>query len=264
MSIDTHSVGIDTPSHQFRKVTIFTPKWCFQGYKYLSFDSPSDTLLNGQGIRPGGANNKLVSRLSNVDDSPGPYSLVINREGETNIEGLWVQPKYNSTLSLLRLGWDGNLHVYTYYEKGYWNDAWDETFTYFNGDSECQLPEKCGSLGICAKNQCVACPTPQGLSVWSEDCKPPKLPPCSTTAENNKVSYYKIEGVNHFLSSVNEGEGPMKMNECEKKCSKDCKCVAFFYRNDTSKCLLTNQLNTLAKVSDSSSKDRVAFIKYAK
>ncbi|KAI3853652.1 hypothetical protein MKW98_025169 [Papaver atlanticum] len=288
------------------------------GFVWQSFDYPSDTLLNGQGLRPGGSNNKLVSRLSETDDSPGPYSLVINGEGksgipmfykskfsseplkyadvlldffeerldnltfyvnpptsdwgpdytnqlglhlqgETNIEGLWVQPKYNSTLSLLQLGWDGNLHVYTYYEKGYWNDAWDETFTYFASDQG-RLPEKCGSFGICSKNQCVACPTPKGLSIWSEDCKPPTLPSCKTSTVN--ASYYLIEGVDHFLSTSNEGEGPMKIDDCKKKCSKDCKCAAVFYRKDTSKCLLTNQLNTLTKVIGPSSKGHIAFIKY--
>ncbi|KAI3843484.1 hypothetical protein MKW92_000636 [Papaver armeniacum] len=290
------------------------------GFVWQSFDYPGgDTLLNGQGLRPGGANNKLVSRLSETDDSPGPYSLVINGEGkygipmfykskfsskplkyvdvllnynldrldnltfyvnpptsdwgpdytnqlglhlqgETNIEGLWAQPKYNSTLSVLQLSSDGNLHVYTYYEKGYWNDAWDETFTYFAGDRECMLPEKCGSFGICSKSQCVACPTPKGLSMWSEDCKPPTLPSCKTSTEN--ASYYQIEGVDHFLSMSNEGEGPMKIDDCKKKCSKDCKCAAFFYRKDSSKCLVTNQLGTLTKVIGSSSKQHVAFIKY--
>ncbi|KAI3952903.1 hypothetical protein MKX01_028595 [Papaver californicum] len=292
------------------------------GFVWQSFDYSGDTLLNGQGLRPGGANNKLVSRLSETDDSPGLYSMVINGEGksgipmlykskfsseplkyndvlldyfedrldnltfyvnppisdwgpdysnqlglhlqgDTNIAGLWVQPKYNSTLSLLRLGWDGNLHVYTYYEKGYWNDAWDETYTSFSGDSEnfseCRLPEKCGLFGICSKSQCVACPTPKGLWMWSEDCKPPTLPSCSTV----NASYYQIEGVDHFLSMSNGGEGPMKIDDCKMKCSKDCKCAAFFYRKDTSKCLLTNQLGTLTKVIGSSSKQHVAFIKYA-
>ncbi|MCL7039580.1 hypothetical protein MKW94_028589 [Papaver nudicaule] len=296
------------------------------GFVWQSFDYPGDTLLNGQGLRPGGAiDHKLVSRLSETDDSPGPYSMVINGEGksgiplfykskfsseplkyddvllgfneerldnltfyvnpatsdwgpdytnqlglhlqgETNIEGLWAQPKYNSTLSLLRLGWDGNLHVYTYYEKGYWNDAWDETFTYFavsqgEGFSECRLPEKCGAFGICSKSQCVACPTPKGLTIWSEDCKPPTLPSCKASTGN--ASYYQIDGVDHFLSVSNEGEGPMKIDDCKLKCSKDCRCAAFFYRKDTSRCLIVNELNTLTKVTGSSSKQHVAFIKYA-
>ncbi|XP_026384736.1 EP1-like glycoprotein 1 [Papaver somniferum] len=170
------------------------------------------------------------------------------------------RPKYNSTLSLVQLGSDGNLHVHTYYDKGYWNDAWDETFTYFASD-QCRLPEKCGSFGICSKNQCVACPTPNGLSIWSEDCKPPTLPSCKTSTVN--ASYYQIEGVDHFLSMSNEGEGPMKIDDCKKKCSMDCKCAAVFYRKDTSKCLLTNQLNTLTKFIGSSDKDHIAFVKYA-
>ncbi|KAF5183213.1 hypothetical protein FRX31_027200 [Thalictrum thalictroides] len=66
-------------------------------------------------------------------------------------------------------------------------------------ESECQLPEKCGNFGVCEDNQCVACPTPNGLMGWS--------------------------------------------------------------RKETSKCLITSQLNTLTRVSNPS---HLAFIKVAK
>ncbi|OVA15168.1 Bulb-type lectin domain [Macleaya cordata] len=175
-----------------------------------------------------------------------------------------AQPKYDSTLSILRLGSDGNFRIYTYFEKGN-RDAWEETYTEFrkNWLSECLLPEKCGSLGLCDDNQCVACPTPKGLMGWSKDCKPSNLPSCnSTTGAAAYVSYYKLEGVDHFLNTNFQGEGPMKIDECRKKCTKDCKCMAFFYRKDTSMCLLTAQLNTLMKAIDSSSNERIAYIKY--
>ncbi|OVA15171.1 Bulb-type lectin domain [Macleaya cordata] len=177
---------------------------------------------------------------------------------------VWAQPKYNSTLSMLRLGSDGNIRVYTYYEKGVLN-AWEETYTVFTNswlNGECYLPEKCGSLGICKNSQCVACPTPKGLAGWSEDCKLSKLPSCNSTgAATADVNFYKIEGVEHFLNTYDSGERPVKIEECRKKCSNDCKCVAFFYRRNTESCLLASQLNTLIKNDDS---EQVAFIKYAK
>ncbi|MCL7043738.1 hypothetical protein MKW94_017542 [Papaver nudicaule] len=173
-----------------------------------------------------------------------------------------TQPKYNSTLSIFRLGSDGNLRIYTYYEKGR-QDVWEETYTEFTSSwyaGECLLPEKCGSLGICENSQCVACPTPKGLMGWSKDCKPMKLPSCKVGAAN--VSYYRVDGVDHFLDTNNDGQGPMKIDECRRKCSSDCKCMAFFYRKDISMCLLTVQLNTLIKAQDSA--ERVSYIKYVK
>ncbi|OVA15169.1 Apple-like [Macleaya cordata] len=179
---------------------------------------------------------------------------------------VWAQPKYNSTLSILRFSSDGNIHVYTYYEKGILN-AWEETYTLFTdsqgGADECYLPEKCGSLGICENSQCVACPTAKGLEGWSKDCKPSKQPSCNSTT----VGYYKVEGVDHFLNIYNaeaEPKTPMKIEECRKKCSNDCKCAAFFYKKDSESCLLTVQLNTLKKGDDSESSKLVAYIKYTK
>ncbi|KAH0986532.1 hypothetical protein GBA52_013709 [Prunus armeniaca] len=49
-------------------------------------------------------------------------------------------PKFNSTLTYLKLGIDGNIKLYTYYDKV---DSWEQTFTLFNRDlvweTKCQL-----------------------------------------------------------------------------------------------------------------------------
>ncbi|MCL7047418.1 hypothetical protein MKW94_020688 [Papaver nudicaule] len=175
-----------------------------------------------------------------------------------------AQPQYNSTLSMFRLGADGNVYIYTY-TKG---DAWEETYATFsrNGtNNECLMPEKCGSFGLCSNSQCVACPTPKGITGWNKDCKPSKLPSCNAGAAN--VGYYKLEAVDHFLSAANAVEqGPMKVDACMKKCSNDCKCAGFFYRVDSSMCLRTAQLYTMVKLSDDleSNKLHTAYIKYAK
>ncbi|KAL8103608.1 epidermis-specific secreted glycoprotein EP1-like [Apium graveolens] len=284
-------------------------------YIWRSFDHPTDTLVIGQGLRLNGP-IKLVSRLSNVDATEGPYSFVMEQrhlamyykssnainpllyykyEEFGNGKGvlakvvftvnsdaytselslsfdmknspssgtrLLARPKYNATLSMLRIDIDGNLRIYTYHENVEW-EAWEVTYKLLNREdnvestSECRLPKKCGSFGVCEDNQCVACPTAAGLIGWSKSCVQPSLPPCKGRA---KVDYYKVLGVEHFLNGYAEG-GRMKIGDCREKCSKDCKCAGFFYREESSKCLLAPELGTLIKVSNPS---HVGYIKISK
>ncbi|KAK0601063.1 hypothetical protein LWI29_020973 [Acer saccharum] len=130
------------------------------------------------------------------------------------------------------------------------------------GDSfrECALPSKCGTYGLCDKGMCVACPSPNGLLGWSQSCMLPKPPPCGKRSAG-KVDYYKIVGVEHFLNPyMDDSEKPMKVWECKEKCNKDCKCLGFIYKEDTSKCLLAPLLGTLIKDADTS----VGYTKYAR
>ncbi|KAF6152328.1 hypothetical protein GIB67_005982 [Kingdonia uniflora] len=172
-------------------------------------------------------------------------------------------PVYNTTFSFLRIEDNGNLKAYSFVENiSTWN-SWEQPFTLFtsNGsDSECHMPEKCGRFGICQKSKCVACPSPSGLLPWSKKCSSPKLPLCSDgAAVTTNVRYYEIEGVDHFSSAyVYTGNDPITVDNCREKCTSDCKCKGFFYTKDDSKCLITHQLNTLTKVSNST---HVAFIK---
>ncbi|XXG67445.1 hypothetical protein AAC387_Pa06g0795 [Persea americana] len=172
-----------------------------------------------------------------------------------------ARPKYNATLSFLRLGQDGNLKIYTFDDYVFWG-AWEMTYAFFSRNerlSECRLPKRCGSFGLCEDNQCVACPSPKGLLGWSSSCLPPKIPTCNG---GRNVDYYKVVGVEHFLNQqYSEGKGPMKMVDCRDRCSNDCKCVGFFYREESSKCLTVPVLDTLIKVDNSS---HVVFIKISK
>ncbi|KAL3576190.1 hypothetical protein D5086_021473 [Populus alba] len=275
-------------------------------------------LPDGQNLRSSGP-NRLVSRVSNMDGSLGPYSFVMEQRywalyykvknspepllyyksdefgnGQGSLAHLnfyckpeyeqayafevgftydmnnspssgthiLTRPKYNSTYSMLRLESDGNLKIYTYNENVDWG-AWDLTFKLFDRDSdleisECKLPKRCGSLGVCEDNQCVACPRPQGFLGWSKSCAPPALPPCKGGAN---VDYYKVVGVEHFLNGYDEGEGPMKLVDCRNKCNNDCGCLGFFYKEESSKCLLAPVLGTLVGVSSPS---HVGYIKMSK
>ncbi|KAK6932677.1 Bulb-type lectin domain [Dillenia turbinata] len=286
-------------------------------YIWQSFDHPTDTLLVGQSLRYNGP-TKIVSRLSDIDGSNGPYSYGIegrflvmfmksinsqkpllyyrsdefgngqgslatvnfNSEPETQ-EGyayelrfgytmndspsfgtyILARPKYNSKYSMLRVQSDGNLKILTYNENVDWG-AWDETYKLFGREggkeSECKLPKRCGSLGVCEDDQCVACPTRMGLVGYSKSCAPPVLPLCKGGAS---VGYYKVVGVEHFLNGFTEGDGPMKLVECRKRCDGDCGCLGFFYREESSKCLLVPELDTLIKVDNAS---HVGYIKMSK
>ncbi|GFY88961.1 curculin-like (mannose-binding) lectin family protein [Actinidia rufa] len=246
-------------------------------FVWQSFDHPTDTLLVGQAFRVGGP-TWLISRSSNLDPSNGPYrfgmekrylamyyksknslkplifyksdefgngkgyleNMVFNCAPETDeayafelrfefdmknspSSGTYIlsRPKYNSTYSMLRVGMDGNLRVYTYDEHVDWGHG-----------------------------------RPQGLLGWSNACAPPVPPPCKGGAAN--VGYYKVVGVEHYTSAYVAGDGPFKVKECRDKCTKDCKCVGFFYKEESSKCLLVPELGTLVKVSNSS---HVGYIK---
>ncbi|KAK9004865.1 hypothetical protein V6N11_042317 [Hibiscus sabdariffa] len=150
--------------------------------------------------------NKLVSRTSDVDGSDGPYSLVLDRNGfvmylkysgQQLIYGGWRVEDFGDIVTFDALPENENATAY----------------------EECALPSKCGTFGLCDKRMCVACPSPKGLLGWSESCKPPKSVPCRSGA---KVDYYKIIGVEHFLNTyLNDGEGPMKIEQCREKCTKD-------------------------------------------
>ncbi|TXG75471.1 hypothetical protein E1A91_A13G171400v1 [Gossypium mustelinum] len=269
---------------------------------WQSFDYPTDTLLAGQSLRLGGA-TKLVSRASAINNSDGPYSLVMeskalvlyykasntprpilyfNHEYWVNVRkgpleyfkfdstseddegtayGLNLEyqvansstggtlqigrPNYNSTLSFLRLTMDGNLKV---------------TFTLFSRDSfwgsECQLPERCGKFGLCEDSQCVACPSPNGLLGWSKDCDVKKLSSCN----EKDFTYYKLEGVDHFMTTYTRGNA-IKQDDCGNKCTRDCKCLGYFYNQETSRCWMAYDLKTLTRVANST---HVAFIKAPK
>ncbi|KAE8683758.1 epidermis-specific secreted glycoprotein EP1-like [Hibiscus syriacus] len=226
---------------------------------WQNFDHPTDTLLVSQSIRADGA-TKLVSRALPRNNVDGAYSLVMepkelvlqykgpntpkplvyfrssvwpNTQDGTlqtvtlNVEEtndgfaynvlldytvanssigtgniILTRPKYNSILSFLRLGIDGNLRVFTYYER----------YIHKHGKRH-SLSFPGTQYG--AQNQCVACPSPNGLLGWSRNCQAQKVS-CSP----NTFSYYKVDGVDHFMRQYNEGQGIKES---------DCKCLGYFY-----------------------------------
>jgi len=175
---------------------------------------------------------------------------------------------YNSTLSYLRLGIDGNLRVFTYRLGSVHGNAWSELYTLFDrevieGDmvsgsgtvveDECQFPNRCGKFGLCEDSQCVGCPAPNGVFAWSKDCdsKPPGCKPSG-------FQYYELKGVDHFTVKYTSGSGRTPKSSCENRCTKDCNCLGYFYNTDSSRCWLANELKTLTRVGNST---HLAYIK---
>ncbi|CAH1449978.1 unnamed protein product [Lactuca virosa] len=169
--------------------------------------------------------------------------------------------RFNNTLSYIRLGIDGNLRLYSYRPNVAFG-MWSLVFSLFDkrestrGDiyeDECQLPERCGKFGLCEDSQCVGCPSPEGVFAWSTKCNV-KSPSCKAGGS----PYYQLKGVDHFTSKYSPGSGPVKQKDCESKCTKDCKCMGYFYRTDLSRCWIANELKTLTRVGNST---HLAYIK---
>ncbi|GJU09921.1 epidermis-specific secreted glycoprotein EP1-like protein [Tanacetum coccineum] len=191
----------------------------------------------------------LWCRLENARDFEQPYlSLGTIR--------------YNSSLSYLRLGIDGNLRLYTY-RANVRGNAWALLFTLFDRGvrtstgaddpvDECQLPSRCGKFGLCEESQCIGCPTPNGVFAWSKDCDV-KLPSCNASS----FKYYELKGVDHFTVKYTSGT-KSSLDSCKNKCTKDCKCMGYFYHTDGSKCWTVNELKTLTRTGNSTN---LAYIK---
>ncbi|KAJ6770309.1 SECRETED GLYCOPROTEIN EP1 putative-RELATED [Salix purpurea] len=216
-------------------------------YIYYAFDSIYKDRLQ---------NATLTCTPNSYDDAANDLNLELSNGNQM----ILARPKYNSTLSFLRIGIDGSLKIYTYNNKVDYQ-AWEVTYTLFSRDGfpegECQLPERCGKFGLCEDSQCVGCPLPSGLVGWSKFCEPAKPPACGS----KNFYYYKLEGVDHSMSKYASGSGPMKEDDCGKKCSNDCKCLGYFYNKGTSKCWIAYDLQTLTKVANST---HVGYIKAPK
>ncbi|XP_057461176.1 epidermis-specific secreted glycoprotein EP1-like [Actinidia eriantha] len=226
------------------------------GLYYKSNNSPKPMIYFSSesfyGLSKGKNIESLTFTCEPDTDEGFAYNLMLeyNETDSTPAGNLILsRPKYNSTLTYLRLGIDGNLKANTFYTKVDWG-AWEVTYTLLarNSDpNECQLPERCGKFGLCEDSQCVACPSSNGLLGWSKECEAKKVSSCKP----NDISYYRVDEVDHFMSKYTKGNGPMTLDACGKKCTSDCKCLGYFYHSDTSRCWIAYDLKTLTKVANS-------------
>ncbi|KAK7401775.1 hypothetical protein VNO78_13528 [Psophocarpus tetragonolobus] len=197
--------------------------------------------------------------LQNVTLTSDPESFEIAIDyfvdASTGGNRILGRPVNNSTITYLRLGIDGNIRFETYF-MDVRDGVWQVTYTLFDRDSdvsECQLPERCGKFGLCEDNQCVACPLENGLFGWSNNCTAKPVTSCKAS----DFHYYKLEGVEHYMSTYTTGDR-VSESTCANKCTKDCKCVGYFYHRDNSRCWVAYDLQTLTRVANAS---HVGYIK---
>ncbi|KAI3769339.1 hypothetical protein L6452_00440 [Arctium lappa] len=237
---------------------VLEPKRLALYYKNMRYWSSSFTDVNK-------ANGNLVNatlEIVEAEYSDSNYNAILCRQSNAGTPFILLDIlSYNSTLSYLRLGIDGNLRLYSYRQNSN-AAAWSLLFTLLDRggsergeeiEDECQLPDRCGKFGLCEDSQCVGCPTPNGVFAWSKDCIA-KLPGCQASS----FSYYELKGVDHFTVKYSAGTGPVNRKDCESKCTKDCKCLGYFYHTDRSRCWIAYELKTLTRVGNST---HVAYIK---
>ncbi|KAL8144205.1 hypothetical protein V2J09_017240 [Rumex salicifolius] len=232
------------------------PKRLALYYKDIKEPSPLVYYTSDRLVVGGSSSIKHVTlSCSPLDDDKSYYTLSLIYYGQDN-KGIGsthlAQTKSDCTLSYLRLEIDGNLRVYTY-DDDVDSLAWSYPFTLFDRETtwpwetECQLPGRCGGFGLCEEDQCVGCPTETGIMGWSKKCHGPSIAACKP----NKVGYFELKGVEHWMTKYNKGVGPMKKGDCASKCSKDESCLGYFYHGDVSMCWIARELNTLVRVPNS-------------
>ncbi|KAK2651831.1 hypothetical protein Ddye_011687 [Dipteronia dyeriana] len=213
----------------------------------------------GQALRVVGGINKLVTRKSEKKNVNGPNSLALEPKG--------LSVYYNSPgpplIYFTSSQWGIQQGSIEYVMLKSDPETYKITLEYHVANSssapgrlllEIQIGktsanyERCNKFGVCDDNQCVACPSEEGeLLGWSKECEARKVNSCDV----KDFHYYKLEGVDHFMTKYNSGNGVMKVDECGKKCSGDCKCLGYFYHRETSKCWIAYNLMTLSKVPNS-------------
>ncbi|KAK1439646.1 hypothetical protein QVD17_05466 [Tagetes erecta] len=242
---------------------VIEPKRLALYYKNnMRYWSSSFTEVNRKNVNIVNATLRIVETEYEENNFHGLLCNIENSQSIFDIPYLDLGTvRYNSSLSYLRLGIDGNLRLYTYRARVRGN-AWSLLYTLFDKredefrmifEDECQQPNRCGKFGLCEDSQCVGCPTPNGVFAWSKDCDT-KSPGCNVS----EFKYYELKGVDHFTVKYTDGIGPVTRGDCESKCSKDCKCLGYFYRTDKSRCWIAYDLKTLTRVGKST---HLAYIK---
>ncbi|KAF3442405.1 hypothetical protein FNV43_RR16321 [Rhamnella rubrinervis] len=141
-------------------------------YKSNNSARPMPYFASPQWSIQSGSINSVTFKSAPETEDAFAYELALEYQLADDSSGkvlILARPKYNATSSFIRIGIDGNVKIYTYYDKVSWGGC-EVTFTLFdresNWETECQLPERCGNFGVCKDDQCVSCPSPKGCSAY--------------------------------------------------------------------------------------------------
>lgn len=252
---------------------------------WRSFDYPTDTLLNGQILRPG---MRLTSSTLQGNMSSGSFSLSLgtsdlqlvfspgatastqvywsmlqDRRLVSSVKGTPAYVLLNSTglslvrndgvvLSLIALVSTAALCKASLLPDGnlvisvYSSNVWTTQFTAVLTD--CSLPLFCGALGVCNSGQC-SCPTPfQPLNVSNiaDGCLGLANPPCTSSSSNPETHFEEIgDGFEYFAIAYTSPTVVSGLDGCKNLCLLNCSCSYFFFFKESGFCFLYQQLGTL-------------------
>ena len=118
---------------------VMEPKRLAMYYKGTNYPKPVLYATSSIWFTPyKAASFQNVTLNCSLDNLGYAYDITLNYYGSkspySNVGRILARPKYNSTLTFLRLDIDGNVRLYTYFDNVDWG-AWEVTYTLFDRDS---------------------------------------------------------------------------------------------------------------------------------
>ncbi|XP_038718723.1 putative receptor protein kinase ZmPK1 [Tripterygium wilfordii] len=125
----------------------------------------------------------------------------------------------------LTLDYDGNLRIYSLNNLTWkWGISWQAL------SQGCTVHGICGRNAICVYTPDPKCSCPPGYEVadpsdWDKGCRRTFNRTCSQSQEK----FVQLPQVDYYGFDLNYKEN-ISIHDCKELCSKDCRCVAFRYR----------------------------------
>ncbi|KAJ7294556.1 hypothetical protein O6H91_22G067600 [Diphasiastrum complanatum] len=244
---------------------------------WQSFDHPSESLLQGQKLKPefdgqmvpywglDPFSSTSTSLIAYAEETHG--GLALYNEGGTILGSTAsAMSGLNISASFANVSFDGNLVTWVVFSNEGLN--WQKQFQALN--SLCDYPNGCGPYGLCRGNpsQCT-CPSPLqqlNASDQTQGClQPSRLCEANVTDQQflnlTGVDYISNKFSVDFDQQVNNPVN-LTLEECASLCWNNCSCAgAFYYNDNSSSCYLVAGLRTMTETADAT---RLAFIKIPK
>ncbi|XP_022766106.1 PAN domain-containing protein At5g03700 [Durio zibethinus] len=216
---------------------------------YAKFDSNSDQIY---------WKHKALQAKARIIEGNGPIHLQVNSDGWLGMYQNGTTPvdveSFNSFqrsldgLLMVRLEPDGNLKAY------YWaGSSW--VLDYQAIRETCDLPNPCGSYGLCTPGSGCSC-LDNTTELSSGECLGSgsylnNL--CTDPKTQNDIKVLRREGVEVPFKELMNYETTSSLEECEDSCEKNCSCFGAVYNNASGFCyILDYPVQTLLGVADDS------------
>ncbi|XVF07737.1 hypothetical protein REPUB_Repub06bG0165800 [Reevesia pubescens] len=217
---------------------------------YAKFDSNSDQIY---------WKHKALEAKAQIIEGNGPIHLQVDSDG-------WLGMYQNGTIApvdvesfnsfqrpldgllIVRLEPDGNLKAY------YWaGSSW--VLDYQAISETCDLPNPCGSYGLCTPGSGCSC-LDNNTEFSSGECFDFGLyfnDLCTDPKTQNNIKVLRREGVELPFKELMRYETTTSLEECEDSCEKNCSCFGAVYNNVSGFCyILDYPIQTLLGVGEDS------------